>query len=580
MIPRPEYPRPQMVRKNWINLNGEWEFEIDNSKSGIAREFYLRQHLNQKITVPFCPESALSGIGNTDFMYCVWYRRSIEIPEQWQGKRILLHFGAVDYLAILYVNGREVCRHKGGYTPFYADITDYLQESGNTITLCAQDDTPKCGDQPRGKQCWTYHSYGCLYTRTTGIWQTVWMECVDPAAVRQVQYTPDAENGRVFIEAEVTEAAVGGELIVKTFFEGKPMGEAKAEIGSLSPKVTLSLAERHLWEPGQGRLYDTEIEIKRDGAITDQIQGYFGLRSIILKQDGFYLNGVSVFGRYVLDQGYYPDGIYTAPTDEALKKDILCSMELGFNGARLHEKIFEPRYLYWADRLGYLVWGEHANWGLCIKEAGQVMHFLPEWMEALKRDYSHPSIIGWCPFNETWDEEGNRQCDDVLRLVYQATKAFDPTRPVIDTSGNFHVITDLYDVHDYDQNPQSFREHYQNADKGEISESISRNPLYQGRQTYPGGLLFMSEYGGIKKGGKEGDWGYGEAPKDDEAFLERYRGLTSALLENKMFMGFCYTQLYDVEQEVNGLMTYDRQFKFDPKLIYDINQQPAAIEQK
>ncbi|MBQ4087104.1 MAG: beta-galactosidase [Clostridia bacterium] len=573
-IPRNEYPRPQLVREGWVNLNGEWDFEIDHSMSGKDKEFFKRDSLNEKIIVPFCPESELSGVGYTDFMDCVWYRKNIEIPGNWSGKEIILHFGAVDYHAFVYVNGELVCEHKGGYTPFSANITPYLKESGNYITLCAED-LVRSGNQPAGKQCKKYHSKGCYYTRTTGIWQTVWMEAVEKAYIKNVKYTSNIETGTVFVQVQVPAEAVGGMLTVKTSFEGTETGTVSCKINSEETALSIELSELHLWDVGQGNLYDTEITLEKDGK-EDVICGYFGMREVSLANKMFNLNGRVVLGRWVLDQGFYPDGIYTAPSDEALKNDILFSMELGFNGARLHEKIFEPRFLYWADKLGYLVWGEHANWGLDIAEPGQVMHFLPEWLESVERDYSHPSIIGWCPFNETPGEL--KQCDDVLKTVYLTTKALDKTRPVIDTSGYVHVITDIFDVHDYEQDVEKFISYYEKASEGIITDSMER--YRQGVQKYNGEPLFMSEYGGIQKSMTGDGWGYGQAPKDDEEFIERYRGLTTALLEHECFLGFCYTQLYDVEQEVNGLMTYDRKYKLDPKIFCEINTKIAAVEKK
>lgn len=579
-IPRAEYPRPQMERLDWVNLNGVWEFEMDQAKEGEEKKFYTRKHLDGTITVPFCPESKLSGVGHTGFLECVWYRRALEIPPQWEGKEILLHFGAVDYHAKVYINGQKAGEHKGGYTPFCVNITPFLQKTGNSVTVCAYDDV-RSGNQPRGKQSERLQSYECLYTRTTGIWQTVWMEAVDKAHICAVNYTADIHNGACLVQVSVSDEALGCRVRVHAYFDGRLAGQAETVIYTSQASVTVELSETHLWQAGEGNLYDTKITLEQDGAILDEVTGYFGLREVSLKGKAFCLNGKPLFGRWVLDQGFYPDGIYTAPSDQALKNDILYAMELGFNGARLHEKIFEPRFLYWADRLGYLVWGEHANWGLNITQPGQIMHFLPEWMEMLQRDYSHPSIIGWCPFNETWDWDGHvRQCDDILRMVYQVTKAIDKTRPVIDTSGNFHVATDIFDVHDYEQDPVRFRENYKDVKDGVIVNRLENTPVLAGRQAPNGEPLFISEYGGIRrKDGQEG-WGYGDAPESDQAFLERYRGLTTAILENESFIGFCYTQLYDVEQEINGLMTYDRKFKFDPALIREINTQPAAIEQK
>jgi len=307
------------------------------------------------------------------------------------------------------------------------------------------------------------------------------------------------------------------------------------------------------------------------------------MRSLEYKEGKAFINGKPVFQRLVLDQGFYPDGIYTAPTEEALKNDILYAQQLGFNGARLHEKIFEPRYLYWADKLGFAVWGEHANWNFKLRDIGQLHRFLPEWLEAVERDFNHPSIVGWCPFNETWDWSEHSgaptvaPCTEIFTSIYQATKMYDSTRPFIDASGGFHVLTDIYDIHDYEQDVDEFKRRYGNGD--EFYET------FPNRQQRNGEPFFMSEYGGIKWDAVAGNdrtvsWGYGNAPKTEEEFIERYRGLTNALLDNPFLLGFCYTQLYDVEQERNGLMTYERKFKFDPYIICEINTRKAACEEE
>ncbi len=568
-IPRPEYPRPQLSRNDWINLNGQWEFEIDNAMVGLAKKYYEREHLDGEITVPFCPESVLSGIGNVDYMNCVWYKRELKIPDHWKGQTVLVHFGAVDYFARVWVNGKFVGEHRGGYTPFTVDITPALKEEENSIVLCAEDDT-RGGHQPVGKQSQAYYSAGCSYTRTTGIWQSVFMEAVDRYYVKSIKVVTDIETVSAELTVQLNNYAVGCRVTAEAFFDGVPMGIASTVVNAMNCVISLPLLEKHLWDVGQGNLYDLHLTVEKDGVIYDKVDSYFGLRSVALTDRKFLLNGRSVFGRWVLDQGFYPDGIYTAPTDEALKNDILLSMQLGFNGARLHQKIFEPRFLYWADKLGYLVWGEHGNWGIKTWDIGEIRNWLPEWMESVERDFSHPSIIGWCPFNETWDNEGRRQSDDLIKLTWQVTKAMDPTRPVIDTSGNFHVgpYTDIYDIHDYDQNVETYTEH---NGKG-IHET------FKDRQKWYGQPFFISEYGVIGWSLDSGAWGYGNAPKTEEEFIARYKGLTEAMLNNPDCCAFCYTQLYDVEQEQNGLMTYDRRFKFDPKIFYDINTQKAAIE--
>jgi beta-galactosidase/beta-glucuronidase len=570
MNPRDEYPRPQLVRDEWVNLNGEWDFEIDNSITGIEKRFYLRDKLDNKIIVPFCPESRLSGIANTDFMNCVWYRRDFSVPDAWKGRQVLLHFGAVDYHATVYINGEHAGEHKGGYTPFSFDITEHLRENGNYITVCAVDNL-RSFNQPGGKQSTQFDSHGCFYTRTTGIWQTVWLECVSENYIKSIKAIANIDEPSVNLEFKLSPYSNGAVITAKAFFEGKLMGETSAKVSALSTILYISLSEKHLWEAGKGDLYDLEITVMKDGGVKDKVKSYFGLRSVSLSEKAFLLNGKSIFGRWVLDQGFYPDGIYTAPSDEALKNDILCAMQLGFNGTRLHQKVFEPRYLYWADKLGYLVWGEYGNWGLNVTEPGQIEHFLPEWMEAVERDFSHPSVIGWCPFNETWDFNGKPQCNMLIKMVYEVTKAIDPTRPVIDTSGNYHVVTDIFDIHDYCQNVKEFAAHYK--------DGLYNN--FPTRQTHKGEPYFISEYGGIKWAENENDgWGYGDNPKTEKEFIKRYKGLTDTLLNNENILGFCYTQLYDVEQEVNGLMTYDRVFKFDPEIFRKINTRKAAIERE
>lgn len=576
-VPRPEYPRPDWVRPEWMNLNGEWQFEMDHGKSGKDRGYWGSAHeLSGTITVPFCPESRLSGVGYTDFMAAVWYKREFVLPENWTAGKTLLHFGAVDYMAEVWVNGVSIGSHRGGYTPFCFDITAQLVSGTNVITVYAEDDV-RSGRQPRGKQSERFYSHGCDYTRTTGIWQTVWLERVPDTYLSKMKTVADPDNACVHLEIKVCGDAAGSTLTASALYAGADAGEASVLVAGPNVKLTLPLSEVHLWEVGSAKLYDLKLTLSRQGVQTDSVGSYFGLRTVRLDGMAFRINGRSVFQRLVLDQGFYPDGIYTAPSDEALRRDIEISMGLGFNGARLHEKMFEPRFLYWADQLGYLVWGEHANWGLDITTTEAVARFLPEWLEGMERDYNHPALIGWCPFNETWDRDGVKQDNTVLELVYEVTKRMDPTRPVIDTSGNFHVVTDIFDLHDYDQNPETFRNRYEPMKDG--GEAYNTFPE---RQKYEGQPYFISEYGGIWWNPQQQDeksWGYGDRPVSEQAFIERYEGLTTVLLDHPMMFGFCYTQLYDVEQEVNGLYTYDRQPKFDCEVIYRINSRKAAIEE-
>lgn len=566
---RVEHPKPQFERANWVNLNGVWQFEMDFGNSGVERGlFHPEVSYSKQINVPFCPESKLSGIGYTDFMNAVWYKRTFDISAEQLQNNIFLHFGAVDYRSEIYINGKKCKEHKGGYVSFFVDITEYVVEGENTLTVHAEDDS-RNGLIPRGKQSDNYHSYGCLYTRTTGIWQTVWLEFVPKTYIKKVKYYPSVEDGTVSIHAELNGA---GRFSVQAFFDGEPMGETSVDSLGGYQVVTLKLKEKHLWEVGKGGLYDLTLKYEQD-----EVHSYFGLRSIVYEGYKFLLNGKSVFQRLVLDQGFYPDGIYTAPSDAELAADVDRSMAMGFNGARLHEKVFEERFLYHCDRKGYLVWGEYPNWGVNHTYEEAIYAILPEWLEEVDRDFNHPSIIGWCPFNETWDCDGRKQFDGVLALVYYATKAADPTRPCIDTSGAFHVVTDIYDAHDYVQDPKILASNYETFRKeGRLDDSpaiFKRQLQYDGKMPF-----FISEYGGIRWSDEEKGWGYGEAPKTREEFLERLKGLTDVLMDNHRMFGFCYTQLTDVEQEQNGMYTYDRRPKFDPSEIYPIFARKAAIE--
>lgn len=568
MIYRTEHPKPQFKRDGWLNLNGEWSFERDYSESGKERALFAEDAVfTEKINVPFCIESVLSGIESTDFINSVWYKRTVVLSSEQLDGRVVLHFGAVDYFTTVYVNGRECGTHKGGYVSFSFDISAFVREGENVITVHAADNT-RHRLIPSGKQSHQYGSFGCYYTRTTGIWQTVWLELTPKTYIEKVKYYTDIETGTLTLQGNFCGAAL---FTAEAFWQGKSVGKAEAVLPGGAHIVSLPLSEKHLWEVGKGGLYDLVLTYG-----DDRVESYFGLRSLRLDGYRFLINEKSVFQRLVLDQGFYPDGIYTAPSDSELEADIDRSLAMGFNGARLHEKVFEERFLYHCDRKGYIVWGEYPNWGLDVSYEDSVFAILPEWLEEVERDFNHPSIVGWCPFNETWDSFGRQQCDEVLRTVYLATKAADSTRPCIDTSGNYHVVTDIFDVHDYEQKPEKLAETYKSmAVDGTFYDK------FHARQHYKVGMpMFVSEYGGIRWTEEESGWGYGEAPKTREEFLARLKGLTDVLLGNERMLGYCYTQLTDVEQEQNGLYTYDRKPKFDPAVIKEILGAPAAIEKE
>lgn len=568
-IYRLEHPEPQFRRENWQNLNGIWQFEIDHGKSGRARGMIKSDYtFNDCINVPFCPESELSDIGNKDYMSAVWYRREIELTEeQIQDKTILFHIGACDYDTQIWVNEKFAGEHKGGFSPICVDITDYVVKGKNVVTVVAEDDVRK--PIPRGKQSDRYESYGCFYTRTTGIWQTVWLEFVPKAYIQTVRFCTDIKSESVIISAKLAGKA---DFRADIFFEGKKVGSVKCDNCQDFCNLSVKLDEIHLWDLGQGNLYDVELHFGEDTVFS-----YFGLRDVAVEGNRFLLNGRSVFQRLVLDQGFYPDGIYTAPSDEALKKDIELSMAAGFNGARLHQKVFEPRFLYHCDKLGYMVWGEYPDWGLEFSSVECIRYILPEWTEILKRDINHPSIIGWCPFNETWwyGKQRSHQEDDVLRVLYQQTKTIDPSRLCIDSSGSLHVASDMYDVHDYEQRVDVFKEKYSHiSETGVVPNMYNDYNKYDGKQP-----VFISEYGGIGLCTTSGAWSYGEHTKNIGEYIERYKGLTHSIIDNPAICAMCYTQLYDVEQEQNGLYTYDRKPKIDISIIKEINSKKAAIEE-
>ena len=561
-IPRAEYPRPQFKRQDWLTLNGEWEYETDRSASGIARDLYNAESFSEKITVPFCRESKLSGIGDLDFCAACWYRRELDLPKDWQGDRVILNIGACDFRTTVWVNGKRIGEHIGGFVSFSFDITDALTFEKDVVVICAQDDV-RSGKQACGKQSPRYESYGCFYRRTTGIWQSVWVERVPQNYIKSAKYYPNIDDSSLSAAVKT----VGGDgmtLCAEAYYEGKKVGSAEAKVSCGVANFTVKLDELHLWEVGQGRLYDLKLTLGGD-----TVESYFGMRSVKAKDGVLYINGKKVFQRLVLDQGFYPDGIMTSPTEKALFDDIDMSMAMGFNGARLHQKIFEPQFLSQCDRKGYIVWGEHGNWGMDISVSGSgaYVNFTSEWIEAVERDFNHPAIIGWCPLNETQGDQNN----DFLRALSKLTRELDPTRAYIDTSGWVHVekeYTDFTDIHDYDQNPETFRTRYDRFESGETISMHNRRWLYKNP-------TFVSEYGGIQHGND--GWGYGNAPKDEKEFLERLDGLTRVLCENKKISAFCYTQLTDVEQEINGLYTFDRQPKFPAEIISKIFKQTAYI---
>lgn len=565
--PRPEHPRPDRERSEWRNLNGVWEFaETDDS----ADESWLEpaKVYPDTILVPFCRESSLSGLGRRGFVKNVWYRRQFERPADWQSPRTRLHIGACDWRTRVWLNGHLLSEHVGGSAPFAFDVTDRLKPGVNTLIVHAFDDT-RSGLQALGKQCHELESFGCHYTRTTGIWQTVWLEGVGESYITDCRIEPDVEGGRFLLHAEVEGPAEGLTLKAVVHAGKKQVASAEAPADWRNGRLVLNLAEKRLWSPKTPFLYDIHLTLARGAQVVDRMRTYAGLRSITIRGAAILLNGQPVFQRLVLDQGFYPDGIWTAPSDAALRRDIELSQAAGFNGARLHQKVFEPRFLYWADRLGYLVWGEFPNWGLNYGNPAVNLPVIGEWGEIVRRDRNHPALIGWCPFNET-----PREAVPLQNVVVNLTRQLDPSRPIIDTSGWTHGLPDaeVMDAHDYDQNPATFRARW--LDSFHAVDSLPERYGGRGARVVP---FMVSEFGGIGWDLGMG-WGYGNPPKTLEEFYARHKGLTEALLDNPRMFGFCYTQLTDVEQERNGIYTYDRKPKFDLQRIRAVNARAAKYE--
>ena len=409
-MPRPEYPRPQFERAGWVNLNGEWTCSFDFGGSGMEREFYKSKGFDKKITVPFCPESKLSGIGYTDFINHFWYQRPITIPQEWNGKNILLNFGAVYYKSEVYIDGVLASRHFGGTSSFAVDITS-LVKSGQTHSLVVYVESDVRGaKQAAGKQNLQSASYGCNYPRTAGIWQTVWMEAVHPEGLQSVQLLTDIDQQQLVVRPRFYKEA-GGKLQVTLKDNGKVVASRTVSASSLS-SVVLPVKKMKTWSPESPFLYDLEYKVlDKNGNIIDEVNGYAGMRKVHIEGNKIYLNNKPYYQRLVLDQGFYPDGIWTAPSDEALKRDIELSMEAGFNGARLHQKVFEERFYYWADKMGYLTWGEASSWGMDCNDTETARNFITEWSEIVQRDRNHPSVFMWSIGNEVLEQWQHADAD-------------------------------------------------------------------------------------------------------------------------------------------------------------------------
>ncbi|MBE6384510.1 MAG: beta-glucuronidase [Lentisphaerae bacterium] len=571
------HPNPQFARSDCVVLNGKWSCRFDPGKSGAERQFEKSQGFEIPINVPFCPESKLSGVEHTDFIECMWYHRPISIPREWTGKVILLHFGGVDYRCNVYINGVKAGSHTGGVSPFAIDISACAEPGRENDLVLEVYDEQRSHNQAFGKQSPWYDSRQCSYTRTTGIWSTVYMECCSTFSLSRCRIVPDLDNNCFYFSPEFRTVPQGGKFKVTLSHGGKTVASVEK---SVTPGLTVAaeIENPRLWSPVDPFLYDVKFELfDPSGTLTDTVFSYAGLRKFHIEGKRFYLNNEPIFLRMVLDQGFYEEGLWTAPDDAALENDIRLAMRAGFNGARLHQKIFDPRYHYHADRLGFLTFGEFPDWGM-----GFWMHFtngpcdvyrsfrdyLAQWREVLDRDMNHPSIIGWTPFNETCFYRDLDEHRRILSDIYRLTKQLDPTRVVCDSSGYTHAETDIWSVHNYNQDPK------------ELAAQLAAQPVYcrepeNELQAYKEQPLFVGEYGGVKhipekrEPWKKGSWGYGNAPANRDEALQRMYDLTEVAVASGA-AGFCYTQLTDIEQEQNGVWNYDRTPKFSEKELQTI----------
>lgn len=578
---RIEHPRPDRIRKDWCSLNGQWDFAFDRNKTGKKEKWYLRFPSAQKIEVPFAYQSKLSGIESEEAVDVVWYSRKISIPEEMKDRR-LLHFGAVDYLADVWLDGQYLGGHEGGYTPFAFDITD-LTQAGKEYNLTVRAEDRLEYDQPRGKQSARPECWGCWYTPVTGIWQSVWLEGVGEYYPVDVRLTPCMERASLKAEVSLNELPSNAQLHFTASFNGDVVAEQYVSVTTdryvateLFLRHNECLEGIHMWEPHNPALYDLSVETIVDGMVQDHLDTYFGMRKIEIVKGTITINNHVLYQRLILDQGYWPDGLLTAPSGEALRRDVEMTKALGYNGARKHQKFEDPRYLYWADKLGLLVWGElPSSYWLRDSEKRNMMRDLSE---AIKRDYNHPCLIAWVPINESWGVpfiQTQKEAQQLADALYHMVHSLDGTRYVSGNDGWEQASSDVLTIYDYTAWPEQLSKQYDNEETTLNGHPGSARVVTANGYDHHGKPKLLTEYGGIAmaKDSGDGNWGYNGAASDEKAFLERFEAITQAFKHMPGFVGYCYTQLTDVFQEVNGLLDMDRNPKASVEEIRRINLQ-------
>ncbi len=592
---RTEYPRPDFKRESFVCLNGPWNFDFDDHKVGMDEKWFLDHDFAKKIEVPFAYQTKLSGIHDRTFHDVIWYERSFTVDTKEKGKDVLLHFGAVDYIAQIFVNGVLAGQHEGGDTAFTVNATPFIDWSKAEQSLCLRVFDPGEDETiPRGKQFWEEESKGIWYTPTSGIWQSVWLEYVSKQRIDHVHFTSRFEEGceqiRVFLHGNCSNHTV--KIIVS--FEDELVAETTVHCIGQEVSACVDLVQNHIfrtnfhndgraWTPENPHLYDVKLLLVRaDGSVADAVDSYFGFRKVHIENNMVYLNNKPYYQRLVLDQGYWPEGLLTAPSDEALRYDIEAAKKLGFNGCRKHQKAEDPRFLYWADKLGYLVWGECAS--VPTFGENQIRREMSLWAEVIERDFNHPSIICWVPLNESWgipNIHGDRQQQHYSQAMYHLIHALDPTRLVISNDGWEQTESDICAIHNYehgnDDEPKK-QEEFKKMLSGR--DELLHHPcgvwdVYAKGFENHGAPIILTEFGGIGfdvNSNEAKGWGYTSAA-DEEQFVKDYRRVLDDVIASPVLAGYCYTQLTDVEQEINGLMTYDRRWKCDPDVIRSINTQ-------